>query len=150
MDYLQELEDVINVRLERRVLRDNMNPMEKLNDIQFFQNFRFSKNSALEIFRSVEDMLKVQTNRGLPVPPLLQFLGTLRFYATGSFQSVIGDLFKVSQPAMSRIIKRVSTAIASRHHEVIKFPDRDSLFSEKQKFMDIGGIPGVIGAIDCT
>ena len=92
----------------------------------------------------------MQTNRGLPVPPLLQFLGTLRFNATGSFQSVIGDLFQVSQPAMSRIIKRVSTAIASQHRDFIKFPNRDSLSSEKQKFMEIGGIPGVIGAIDCT
>ena len=53
---------------------------------------------------------------------------------------------------MSMIIKRVSTAIASQHHAFIKFPNRDSdsLFSEKQKFMEIEGTRGVIGAIDCT
>ena len=155
MDYLQELEEVTSVHLEKRVLRDDMNPMETLNYSQFFfffffQNFRFSEKSALEIFRSFEVILKVQINIRLPFQLLLQFLGTLRFYATGSFQSVIGDLFQVSRPAMGRIIKRVASAIASQEHEFIGFPNGESLFSEKEKFIETGGITEVIGAIVCT
>ena len=48
MDYLEVLEYVINMRLERRVLWDDINPMKKLNDVHCFQSFRFSKGSALK------------------------------------------------------------------------------------------------------
>ena len=43
MDYLQELEEVTSVHLEKRVLKDDMNPMETLNYSQFFFFFFFSK-----------------------------------------------------------------------------------------------------------
>jgi len=40
--------------------------------------------------------LQHQTRTGLPLTPIQQVLIALRFYATGTFQRVIGDLFGVS------------------------------------------------------
>lgn len=84
------------------------------------------------------------------VSPLQQLLITLRFYTTGTFQLVDGDLFGVSQPTISRIVKRVSGVIASHYNEVIRFPQGNALLHVQRGFMDIGGIPGIVGAIDCT
>lgn len=74
----------------------------------------------------------------------------LRFFATEAFQQVNGDLFGISQSTISRVVKRVSHALASRYREVIQFPQGNNLLQVQRGFMDIGRIPGVVGAIDCT
>ena len=66
------------------------------------------------------------------------------------YKDTIGELTTVSQPTISRIIKRVASAIASLKPRFIRFPQDRQCSREKQKFMEIGGIPGVLGAIDCT
>lgn len=54
------------------------------------------------------------------------------------------------QSKISRVVIRVSHALASRYREVIQFPQGNNLRQVKRGFMDIGRIPGVVGAIDCT
>lgn len=69
----------------------------------------------------MEDLQKPD-KRGLPIPPILQLLICLRFYATGNYQVVSGDLRGFSQPTISVTIKRVSTLIGERLAEFIRFP----------------------------
>ncbi|CAG4966827.1 unnamed protein product [Colias eurytheme] len=45
----------------------------------------------------INDLIKL-TERGLPVPPMYQLLIAIRFYSSGSFQMVTGDLIEVSEP----------------------------------------------------
>jgi len=40
----------------------------------------------LGILPIIEDKLAKNSNRGLPVPPVMQLLMALRFYATGNYQ----------------------------------------------------------------
>lgn len=62
----------------------------------------------------VEEGLAKINNRGLPISPVLQLLICLRFYATASFQLVMGDVIQISQSiTISRIIFRVSCLLAS-------------------------------------
>nr|XP_058969847.1 putative nuclease HARBI1 [Pocillopora verrucosa] len=77
-----------------------------------------------------------------------QVLIALRFYATGTFQRVIGDLFGVSVFAACRVIHKVSRAIAKQKRQFLSIPG--NLADVKRKFYDVGHFPGVIGAIDCT
>ena len=77
-----------------------------------------------------------------------QVLIALRFYATGTFQGVIGDLFGVSVFAACRVIHKVSRAIAKQKRQFLSFSE--NLADIKRKFYDVGHCPGVIGAIDCT
>lgn len=80
-----------------------------------------------------------------------QLLMTLRFYATGTFQLVIGDTFNVHKSTVCRIVHRVTAAIARLRAKYVRFP---ATAQEKCRVMNEfykgSGMPGVIGAIDCT
>ncbi|KAH7946835.1 hypothetical protein HPB52_004960 [Rhipicephalus sanguineus] len=63
----------------RPVLRDRQNPIEAYNDTEFLCRYRFSKQAAIRLM----EMLPLHprdSERGHPVPPLLQLLIALRFY----------------------------------------------------------------------
>ncbi len=75
---------------------------------------------------------------------------TLRYYATGTFQEACGDLCDISQLTASRIIKRVSEAIARLKIHYIQFPTADMLPQIKLDFWRICAIPNIVGTIDCT
>jgi len=77
-----------------------------------------------------------------------QLLIALRFYATGSFQLVVGDLFAVDKATVCRTVHRVTEAIASLRQQYVKFPatEQDTM----QLFYSKSGVPGIVGAIDCT
>lgn len=103
----------------------------------------------------VSDLVKIlakdlerQTRRGLLLTPMQQVLIALRFYAIGTFQRVIGDLFGVSVFAACRVIHKVSRAIAKQKRQFLSIPG--NLADVKRKFYDVGRFPGVIGAINCT
>lgn len=150
MDYWRRLRQIDNIPRDRHLVKDRTNPLEELNDTQFHEKFRFSKETVVDIYHMISTDLDITSKRGIPLPPMLQLLICLRFFACGSFQSVTGDLFNVSQPSVSRVVKRVARAIASLRNRYIKFPGRQELPQVMYKFSQIGGIPGVIGSIDCT
>ncbi len=75
---------------------------------------------------------------------------TLRYYATGTFQEACGDLCDISQLTASRIIKRVSEAIARLIIHYIQFPTADMLQQIKLDFWRICAFANVVGTIDCT
>jgi len=72
----------------------------------------------------------------------------LRFYATGTFQRVTGDLFGASAFATCTEIHKISKAIAKQRAQFLSFPE--NLADTKRKFYDVAHYPGVIGAIDCA
>lgn len=80
-------EDKEEMHAPKRYLRDYQNPFEFFNEREFKKRFRFTKNSVMfGILPLIEEGLAKINNRGLPIPPVLQLLVTLRFYATASFQ----------------------------------------------------------------
>lgn len=99
----------------------------------------------------IEHRLEHLDNRGQSVSHMNQLLLSLRFYATGTFQLVVGDAFGVNKSTVCRIVHKVTRCIASLSHKYIKFPDTEE---ERQKvmysFFCMTGFPGVLGAIDCT
>jgi nuclease HARBI1 len=80
-----------------------------------------------------------------------KFLATLRFYATGTFQTAIADFAGLSQPSVSRIVQQVSEAIASKINDFIYMPrNQDEITRNVAGFYNIACFPNVIGTIDCT
>ena len=110
------LELIENVPRARYYLRDRSNPLEDLQDIEFHQRFRFSKDTVLSILEMIRDDITPLSDRDANIPPMLKLLASLSFFATGSFQSVTGDLLNISQTSVSRILCNVSKAIAAHHH----------------------------------
>jgi len=80
-----------------------------------------------------------------------QLLMALRFYATGTFQLVVGDTFAVCKATVCRVVNKVTEAIAGLRQKYVKFPATPQ---ERQDTMNVfytaSKLPGVIGAIDCT
>jgi len=80
-----------------------------------------------------------------------QLLVALRFYATGSFQLVVGDTFAVSKSTVCQTVHRVTEAIASLRDQYVKIPATvDEQRKTMQSFFNRSKMPGIIGAIDCT
>lgn len=136
-----------NERVHRRKIRDRLNPFEKFDFAEFRRRYRFTKESVMRIIDKIGPEIEHGSDRNAAIPPLLQLVIALRFYATGCFQLTDGDLFGVHDSTVSRIVARVSPAIASLKNEYIRFaPTQETSagFYRKSRF------PGVIGAIDCT
>lgn len=131
-----------------RHLRDRFNPLEEYHAEDFRMRFRLRKESVVDLVEFMETDLEHQTRRGLPLSPMQQVLIALRFYATGSFEKVIGDLFGVSVFAACTVIHKVARVIAKRKGHFLSFPV--NLSDTKRKFYEIAHFPGVVGAIDCT
>ena len=108
---------------------------DKRTPSNFRKRFRMSKESfhgLVELDR--EDLTKDPFGRGNPVPLNIRVLLALRFYATGSFQGVVGDTFGYPQGTVSRIIAEVSEAICKLYPMFVKFPINANAHETQQKF----------------
>lgn len=116
------------------------------------KRFRFEKHELKQIFRLFQDQLEEEGTpyRQSDILHFHQFLIALRYYSTGTTQITCGDLLKVSQPSVSKIVARISKIIASRTRDFVKFPSIDQQEEMKKKFYEFDSFPGVVGAIDCT
>ena len=123
---------------------------ENYDEEQFRSRFRLMKDGCRTLLDMLRHNLSAHNERGRPIPANIQLLLTLRFYAMGTFQLACGDLCDISQPSASRILKRVSGAIARLKNQYIVFPPVHILPRTKLDFWRIGGLPRVVGAIDCT
>lgn len=83
----------------------------------------------------------------------LQILICLHFFATGSIQWVTANDYRhrTVKSSVSRIIRRVTNSIITRMRRYIHFPSsQEEILAAKMGFMEKAGLPGCIGAIDCT
>lgn len=57
----------------------------------------------------------------------------------------------LSQPQVSKLVRKVTNAILTRRPYLIKFPTTtEERVRVRRRFRAIAGFPSVIGAIDCT
>ncbi|KAJ8980951.1 hypothetical protein NQ317_001214 [Molorchus minor] len=85
------------------------------------------------------------------ISPEMMVLITLKFYATGSFLITVGDFDGVYKSPTSKIIKRVSRAIAQLRPRYIRMPETEEEIRKiRQGFYNIARSPRYIGAFDYT
>lgn len=75
--------------------------------------FRLGKEAVLLILDNIDRNLDDGIMHNSSISPLNQLPITLRYYATGMFFSVNGDLFGLHKCTLLRIIKNVPRAIPS-------------------------------------
>ena len=152
MIFMNEVLQNQNMRIGiTRTIRDRSNPFVELDDAIFQQRFRLTKTSVLMLLNKIGVAIEHETNHNHALPPMLQLLITLRFYATGTFQIVMGDLVGVHKSTVCRAIKRVSIEIARLRPQYVKFPQTDDEILDTMKaFYAIAQFPGVLGAVDST
>ncbi|KAJ8909632.1 hypothetical protein NQ315_007340 [Exocentrus adspersus] len=140
------------VMLFRRYIRDFANPIERYTADEFRKRYRFRKDTVRDVLPPIifEDLIKLN-NRELPIPPLLQLLMALRFYATNSFQAVHGDMREFHQYSVCRLVKKVSIAFARRLGQYVKFLTTNNGARDNiRRFYNKAHFPNVSGCIDGT
>lgn len=148
MSSLSSLSDP-EIDIQRRNIPDRVNLFDQLDGEDFRIRYRFTKNAVLQILSMIGD-LEPTTHRNKSIDGITQLLICLRFYATGSFQQVMGDLANIHKSTVCRIVQKITHAIAQLSHRYINMPDRDELRTVAQDFYDIAGFPRVAGALDGT
>ncbi|CAK1597293.1 unnamed protein product [Parnassius mnemosyne] len=123
-----------------------LNVFEKYDDKEFRARFRVSKETVLYLDSIFGSTIKPVTKRNISLQPVDQILITLRYYATGSYQRVIGDIFHIEQPTVHRVTEK----IAYMRSLFINMPTAEERLEVANDFYAIAGFPRVMGAIDCT
>ena len=133
--------------IPRCYLRDLTDPFRMLDDEEFQFRYRFSKVAVHQLFDAISADQELQCRKHA-VPPLLQLLVCLRFFATGHFQRTDGDLLGISRQTTGEIIHRITRCLIRKKRTFLSFPQ--NLASTKAQFYGVAQFPSVIGAIDCT
>jgi DNA-binding transcriptional ArsR family regulator len=126
-----------------RVFRDRTHPLEVFDDQKVYRKFRFHRQAIFELTDEVSDVLEYPAQRKGSLPPLLQVLVALRFYAIGTFQNAVGDLIGVDQSTVSRTLTRVTDAFLALSRRYIKMPTKRQATASKVKFYNMQRFPNV-------
>nr|CAD7199137.1 unnamed protein product [Timema douglasi] len=136
-------------RIERvfRVRQDILH----FSDTYLIRYFRFPRQEIIYLCDLLDPIIGANTNRSHSIPTVTKVLASLAFFASGSFQNVVGRIVGVCQPSCSRILATVLEGLKRLAPTHIVYP-----LGEPQKIAhlktDFGGLdrfPNVIGAIDC-
>lgn len=142
--------EINNIHVKRNKTFQDRLDISYFDDVEFTKRFRFSKNAVMYLESVLKNDLEPIDFRGYPLSTVQQIMIALRYYATGSFQIVLGDLAGISQSTAGNVVHRVSKAIARKNREFIKMPVGDSFQQTQEKFFEKARIPRCIGCIDGT
>ncbi|XP_023239457.1 uncharacterized protein LOC111638057 [Centruroides sculpturatus] len=126
LDYINRME-----RRSRRIISPRRNELEQLDDYDFLCRYRLPKDSVRNLLGRIGHNLVSRSSKNYAMSPMEQLLLALRFYATGTFQFVVGDLNDLSQSSACRAINRVSFLIAQISADYIQLPKTES---ERKQF----------------
>lgn len=134
-----------------RNFRERTDPFEIYSEEEFKIRFRFSKVTVNELLYMIGENLEPLTRRNHSISSKLQLVVALRYFATGTFQAVMGDSVGIHKSTVSRIVRRVSRRIAGLKETLIQMPRTEQeILDVKKGFYAVARFPGVIGCIDCT
>ena len=98
----------------------------------------------------IGSQLKSQVH-GTDISPENQLLLTLRFYATGTCQLVVGDTFVFPSHRCAELFIELLLLSLHLRPKYVRLPaTTEERRSVMNTFYSVSGLPGVIGAIDCT
>ncbi|XP_040068045.1 putative nuclease HARBI1 [Ixodes scapularis] len=147
---LDQQRDARRTLHQQRVFRTRRR-LETIPDHHLERYYRLPRPAVQRLCDALAPALRRPTARSCSLPVGVQVLLALRFYASGSFQSVVGDVANISQSSSSRIINGVSSALCDLANSGIKFSttSRAALLTARG-FLEINGFPKVLGCIDGT
>ena len=112
--------------------------IDDFTDEELRARYLFRRESILFITNLVAGDISHNTQRNYALSPLHQVLIALRFYASGSFLQVIGDIFGVDKSTVFRVITAVSRALIVKQPRFIKWPStNDECATIKNRFFAV-------------
>ena len=133
-----------------RVYRDPLDPLH-ISDKNLIRYYRFPRCEIIMMIEEMEPYLGRATQRSHALPTSTQLLVALRFFASGTFQSVLADSSGITQASVSRSINAVTNALCDIAKNEIKMPSTAlQRVQAMHQFAQINHFPRVIGVIDGT
>lgn len=149
-ELVEHVRRVNNIRNRRQPFyRRRIDPFLVLNDEEFVQRYRLSKNTTRHVISMLREELEAQSLNPQNISVETMVLVTLRFFSKGCYQIENSDLHGLSQSSASKIVARVARALARRCREFINMPEEDA-DEIKAQFFNVAGFPNCIGCVDCT
>lgn len=144
---MEELDRAL--RRERR-FRDPLDLLH-VSDEHLLRYYRLPREEIVRLCEELQDTVGRRTRRSHALPVPTQVMAALRFYASGSFQSVVGDAMGVHQSSVSRAVAGVTEALYRKGLREIKMPSGLAQCTTTiEKFARKADFYKVIGAVDCT
>lgn len=103
-----------------------------------------------KLVNSVQFDLKYDTKRNHALTAAQQLMIALRFFASGSFQQVIGDTINVNINTVCRTIARVTKALLKQQKTIIFWPTQEECARSALKLHENHSFPCVEGIVDGT
>lgn len=139
-------------RNKRRRLRQINDPFE-LEDREFINEYRLSPDLVRDLCEELEPILKTRPKRSNDLSIETKVLTAVYLYAHGSYQKPTGKAQSIAQQTVSSVLSEVTAALNNLEirNKYIKFPQNTAeRNTNKLRFYEKFGIPGVIGCIDCS
>lgn len=127
----------------RRLLAD-------VGEAEVLKLFRLSSSTILELYNILKEDLEPRATTNHALPGLSKLLGALHFFAVGASQPALSVISGISQASFSRNLSQVLKAFRRLTPDFIKWPSENEWTEIKYAFYKMGGMPNVMGAIDCT
>lgn len=98
----------------QRAFRDCLNHLDVFDEFELQQQFRFGYGWVMHLVKLLRPSLEPRTLRSQEVSTELQVILTLQFFTTGNVLVTTGDYVHVHVHTASRIVMKVTAALASR------------------------------------
>ncbi|KAG5864224.1 hypothetical protein JTB14_035283 [Gonioctena quinquepunctata] len=121
-----------------------------MDDLTFFKRFRLLKETVIRVLELIEEEIEYPNDLNNSVSPINQLLTTLRFYASSGHLATVADFMGIHESIASRIVSRLSRAIARLYPWFVKLPASQETLKIQRDFYDIAHFPRVVGAVDGT
>ncbi|XP_050338451.1 putative nuclease HARBI1 isoform X5 [Bactrocera neohumeralis] len=148
-----EDENCIQIRRERRNLRNNSKDILEMDDYNFFKNFRINKGAFIYILEEYENVCGNDKRQG-SLSPKIKLAACLRFFATGNYQHCVGKDFNinVAQSTFCGILEEVLNILEYRlcSRRISIYMNENEELESKTFFFAKSKIPGVTVAVDGT
>ncbi|XP_045493453.1 putative nuclease HARBI1 [Colias croceus] len=138
-------------RQKRNASRPSLETINEMPEQLFQERFRLNKKTFSELCCSLRNETNIRGTKEIPLE--VKVLCALSFFATGSYQRIVGVTQHLPQRTTSRCIRQVVEALNSPRivKKWIVFPQTHQERTRiRQEFQRKFQLPGVIGCIDCT
>ncbi|CAG2199125.1 HARBI1 [Mytilus edulis] len=131
-----------------RIFRDRLNPLDAYDDHELLYRYRMSRQTLMRVIDMVRDDIVHETQRSYALTPEQQTFAAIRYYATGSFQTVVDIQWGLASHQCQDCPESVFCFMSSCRtiHQISTTPRFQQ--AVKEGFMNEFTFPNVLGCVD--
>lgn len=123
--------------------------LDNMSEIEFFRHLRLTRKSFDDTLDLIHKAYGEEpSGTSLYLGPRKSLYLTLWYLGTQSTYREISEMFGVSQTTVFECVQRVIDVLCEAGKDVFLWPTPSQIPEIEQEFQQMGGIPGVVGAVD--